>query len=104
MTKAQNKAGKLSDAELVKLLTDQLNKERDQRISNLNSAVSILRACTMCLETSLRKAAVDPELFKDMSSMLGLILTMRNIMEGEVEVEMAKASVAKSINGMEAVH
>lgn len=87
----------------MKLLTDQLNKEREQRISNLQGAVSILRACTMGMETSLRKA-VDPELFKDMSSMLGLILTMRGIMEDEITLEIAKTNIVNSIDGMEAVH
>lgn len=109
MSRVENKkpqetsGGKLTDAELVELLTEQLNNEREQRISNLKNAVSILRACTMGLETILRKA-VDPELHRDTECMLGLILTMRSIMEDEVTLEEAKASAVNSINGLEAVH
>lgn len=101
--RAQNKAGKLSDAELVKLLTDQLNKEREQRISNLKNAVSIMRVCTMSLETALRRTR-DAEQFKDTESMLGIILTMRGIMEDEILLEEARAKAVNSIDGMEAVH
>lgn len=102
-TQLFSKAGKHSDAELVKLLTDQLKEERAQRISNLKNAVSILRVCTMSLETALRRAT-DSEQFKDTESMLGIILTMRGIMEDEITLEIAKANAVNSIGGKEAVH